>query len=90
MGVTLAFFAAFFTEIYGFPLTVYILAAILGSRYPAFNPFSHPSGHLWVVFLGGGATMLVVIHIISNALVIAGFIIMWKGWEPIHGAKGAC
>ncbi len=88
MGVTLAFFVALFTEMYGFPLTIYILTGILGSRYPSLNPFSHPSGHLWVVFLGGGAAMLTIIHLISNTLVFIGFVIMWKGWSLIHGAKG--
>ena len=88
MGVTLAFFVALFTEMYGFPLTIYILTGILGSKYPALNPFSHASGHLWLAFFGGGATMMTIIHLISNTLVFIGFIIMWKGWKLIHGAKG--
>jgi protein-S-isoprenylcysteine O-methyltransferase Ste14 len=87
MSVTIAFFVALFTEMYGFPLTIYILTGILGSAYPALNPFTHASGHLWVVFLGGGATMLAVVHLISNLLVFIGFAIMWKGWRRIHGAK---
>lgn len=88
MSVTLAFFVALFTEMYGFPLTIYILTGILGSKYPALNPFSHASGHLWVVFFGGGAFMLAIVHFISNILVLAGFWIMWKGWKQVHGAKG--
>lgn len=88
MGVTIAFFVALFTEMYGFPLTIYILTAILGSQYPALNPFSHASGHLWLAFLGGGPVMMTVIHLISNGLTIIGFIIMWNGWKLIHGAKG--
>jgi protein-S-isoprenylcysteine O-methyltransferase Ste14 len=88
MGATLAFFVALFTEMYGFPLTIYILTGILGNKYPALNPFSHASGHLWLTFLGGGAAMMTVIHLISNGLVIIGFIIMWKGWKLIHSAKG--
>ncbi len=88
MGATLAFFVALFTEMYGFPLTIYILTGFLGSKYPALNPFSHASGHLWLTFLGGGAAMMTVIHLISNGLVFAGFVIMWKGWKLIHGAKG--
>lgn len=88
MSVTIAFFVALFTEMYGFPLTIYILTGILGSAYPALNPFSHASGHLWVVFLGGGETMLAVVHMISNLIVFIGFAIMWKGWRKIHGAKG--
>ncbi len=88
MGVTLAFFVALFTEMYGFPLTIYILTGLLGSKYPALNPFSHSSGHLWLVLFGGGPAMMTVIHFISNGLVIIGFVIMSKGWAMIHGAKG--
>ncbi len=87
MSVTIAFFVALFTEMYGFPLTIYILTALLGSKYPALNPFSHASGHLWLTFFGGGAAMMTVIHIISNGLVIIGFAIMWNGWKLIHAAK---
>ncbi|MEK7313608.1 MAG: isoprenylcysteine carboxylmethyltransferase family protein, partial [Deltaproteobacteria bacterium] len=88
MGVTAAFIVALFTEMYGFPLTIYILTAVLGSRYPALNPFAHESGHLWVAFFGGGALMLALIHVISNAFMIAGFFIMGSGWRRIHSAKG--
>ena len=88
MGATLAFFVALFTEMYGFPLTIYILTGFLGNKYPALNPFSHASGHLWLTFFGGGAAMMTIIHLISNALVFIGFVIMWKGWKLIHSAKG--
>ena len=88
MGATIAFFVALFAEMYGFPLTIYILTGFLGSKYPALNPFSHASGHLWLAFLGGGAAMMTIIHIISNGLVFIGFMIMWKAWKLIHGAKG--
>lgn len=88
MGVATAFIVALFTEMYGFPLTIYILTALLGSRYPALNPFSHASGHLWVTFLGGGETTLFMVHLISNGLMIAGFLIMSAGWRRVHSAKG--
>jgi methanethiol S-methyltransferase len=88
MGATLTFFVALFTEMYGFPLTIYILTGILGSKYPALNPFSHSSGHLWLTFFGGGTAMMTVIHLISNGLVLIGFMIMWKGWSLIHSSKG--
>ncbi len=87
MGVTVAFFTALFTEMYGFPLTIYLLTGILGARYPVLDPFSHAHGHLWVVLFGGGATMLNIIHLVSNGLVITGFIIMWRGWKMIHSAQ---
>ncbi|MBI2455550.1 MAG: isoprenylcysteine carboxylmethyltransferase family protein [candidate division NC10 bacterium] len=88
-GVYSAFIVALFTEMYGFPLTIYILTSILGSRYPALNPFSHASGHLWVTLLGGGAAMMTAIHIVSNVLMFGGLVIIARGWRRIHRAQGA-
>lgn len=88
-GVFTAFVVALFTEMYGFPLTIYMLTAVLGSRYPALNPFSHASGHLWITLLGGGAWMSVVIHVISNGLMLGGLVLMGAGWRQIHRTKGA-
>jgi protein-S-isoprenylcysteine O-methyltransferase Ste14 len=88
-GVYSAFIVALFTEMYGFPLTIYILTSILGSRYPTLNPFSHASGHLWVTFLGGGAVTLTTIHIVSNLLMFGGLAIIAVGWRQVHRAQGA-
>ncbi len=87
-GVFTAFVVALFTEMYGFPLTIYILTAVLGSRYPALNPFAHESGHLWITLLGGGTWMSVVIHVVSNGLMIAGLILMGAGWQQIYWVEG--
>ena len=88
-GVFSAFVVALFTEMYGFPLTIYALTAVLGSRYPALNPFSHAAGHLWITLLGGGALMSAIIHLVSNGLMLGGLILMGAGWRRIHKAKGA-
>ncbi len=88
-GVYSAFIVALFTEMYGFPLTIYILTAVLGSRYPALNPFSHASGHLWVTLLGGGAAMMTTIHIVSNTLMFGGLLIVARGWRQVHRTQGA-
>lgn len=88
MGVFTGFLVALFSEMYGFPLTIYILTSILGSRYPVLNPFSHMNGHLLLVFLGGGAMANFILHLVSNGFWIMGIVIMGTGWKKIHSAKG--
>ena len=44
-GAFSAFIIALFSEMWGFPLTVYLLSGWLGSRYPEINWFSHNSNH---------------------------------------------
>jgi len=90
MGVFIAFIVALFTEMFGFPLTVYLLTGILGNRYPSLNPFSNRSGHLWLVFLGieNSDTAFVLIHVVSVGLIVGGVILMALGWQKIHKAKG--
>jgi len=56
MGVVTAFLVALFAEMYGFPLTIYLLSGWLGDAYPVLQPFSHKYGHLWVVVFGGSTT----------------------------------
>ena len=88
MGVFTAFIIALFTEMYGFPLTVFILTSLLGSKYPALDPFSHRSGHLLLTFLGEGEMLHSIVHLISNGLIFSGFLIMGMGWRKIHSAQG--
>lgn len=88
MGVTAAYFVALFTEMYGFPLTIYLISGYLGSKYPVLDPFSHANGHLWITLFGGGVTAMNVIHLVSNGMVLIGFFIMWKGWKQVHSSNG--
>ncbi len=88
MGVWSAFLVALFTEMYGFPLTIYLLTAALGDRYPALFPFEHTSGHLWVTLLDLGPAALLLIHIVSNVLMLDGLGLMGIGWWQIHRARG--
>jgi protein-S-isoprenylcysteine O-methyltransferase Ste14 len=87
-GVFGAFIVALFTEMYGFPLTIYVLTSVLGSRYPAVNPFSHANGHLWLVLLDGGPLLMAFIHLVSNGLMIFGLLLVAAGWTHIHQARG--
>lgn len=88
MGVFSAFIIALFTEMYGFPLTIYILTSILGSNYPVTNPLSHLNGNLWAVFLGGSIYVSALLMLVGGAAMIAGLIIMGKAWRQIYQAKG--
>lgn len=89
MGAFIGFIAALFTEMYGFPLTIYILTGAMGHNYPALNPFSHPAGHLSLVFLGleDSAIAMSVLHLITNAMIFFGFYLIYQGWALIHAAS---
>lgn len=88
MSVVAAFLVALFTEMYGFPLTIYLLSGWLGEAYPVLEPFSHKHGHLWVVVFGGSTIAWLIVMGISLLFLIAGYTLMSKGWRQIHGAHG--
>ncbi|HHI94190.1 MAG TPA: isoprenylcysteine carboxylmethyltransferase family protein [Gammaproteobacteria bacterium] len=88
MGVVTAFFVALFAEMYGFPLTIYLLTGWLGDAYPALEPFSHKLGHLWVVVLGGSTLAWAVVMALSLTLMLMGYTLLSKGWTQIHAARG--
>lgn len=87
LGAFSAFVLALFTEMYGFPLTVYLLSGWLGSRFPGID-LSHNSGHLWFGLLGlDGDPHSNPIHILSNLLIFGGFYLIWAGWKVLHEAQ---
>ena len=90
MGAFVGFVAALFTEMYGFPLTIYLLTALLGKSYPVLDPFSHSSGHLVLVFLGlaHSTVAMIILHIISNSIILFGLYLMYKGWMLIYKEGG--
>src|SRR6266542_5909699 len=81
-GAFSAFLVALFTEMYGFPLTIYLLSGWLIRRYPGIDLFAHNNGHLWETLLGTrgirtsvgdtawhqGDPHLSVLHLFSNVL----------------------
>ncbi|MGR3277511.1 methyltransferase family protein [Acaryochloris marina NIES-2412] len=87
-GAFSAFIVALFTEMYGFPLTIYLLSGWLQSRFPQLDIFSHESGHLWHTLLGWeGNPHLDPLHILSNVLIVVGFILIASAWRILYAAQ---
>ncbi len=88
LGAFSAFLLALFTEMYGFPLTVYVLAGWLQSRYPDLDILSHNSGHLWEALLGTtGDPHLSPLHLASNLLIAGGFVLLASSWKVLYAAQ---
>jgi protein-S-isoprenylcysteine O-methyltransferase Ste14 len=87
-GAFSAFLVALFTEMYGFPLTIYLLSGWLARRNPGVDLFSHESGHLWETFFGfKGDPHLNPIHVASNILIFGGFILLAAAWRVLYSAQ---
>jgi protein-S-isoprenylcysteine O-methyltransferase Ste14 len=88
LGVFAAFIVALFTEMYGFPLTIYVLLSLFGSQVGITDPFEHVSGHLLGTLFGAPEWVKLVICQLGGFVMLIGLIIMGKGWKKIHRAQG--
>ena len=87
-GAFTAFLVALFTEMYGFPLTIYLLSGWLQRWYPGLDVLSHDAGHLWETLLGWrGDPHLNPLHLLSNALIAGGFILLAAAWRVLYAAQ---
>lgn len=87
-GAFSAFIVALFTEMYGFPLTIYLLSGWLSTKFPGLNFFSHNAGHLPETLLGWkGDPHFSPLHIISYVLLAGGFILISSAWEKLYKAQ---
>lgn len=83
-----AFIIALFTEMYGFPLTIYFLSGWLGSQFPGLNLLTHNSGHLWQDLFGWqGDPHLSPLHLLSNVFIAVGFILLYQAWRVLYAAQ---
>lgn len=86
MGGFSAFIVALFTEMYGFPLTVYLLTGPLAGVIPGVN-LSHNDGHLLNDLVGWrGDPHLSPFHLLSYVLIIGGFWLIASGWSALFKA----
>jgi protein-S-isoprenylcysteine O-methyltransferase Ste14 len=86
MGAYTGFLVALFTEMYGFPLTLYVLAGPLGTRFPLLRP-DHAGGHLWNDLIGWtGDPHASPFHLASYAMIGAGFWLIAVAWRHLFAA----
>jgi len=87
-GAFSAFLVALFTEMYGFPLTIYFLSGWLQSRYPEVDWLSHDAGHLLEMLFGWRANPhWGPFHILSMGFIGAGFWLLASAWKVLYAAQ---
>ena len=82
LGVFEAFIVALYAEMYGFPLTIYILSSFFGIKIP----FIHLNGHLWASIFGLGEEGAMLEMGIGSLVMLVGMSLVALGWWKIHRA----
>jgi methanethiol S-methyltransferase len=89
-GAFSAFLVALFAEMYGYPLTIYLLSGWLASRFPGVDFLSHDAGHLLEVMFGWRANPhFGPFHFLSFVLIGAGFWLLAVSWKVLYEAQRA-
>ena len=89
-GTFSAFIVALFVEMYGFPLTIYLMSGWLGSRYPGIDFMTHDAGHLFETLFGWrGNPHFGPFHLLSFVFIGGGFILLASAWDVLYKAQRA-
>ena len=80
-GVVQAFIIALYAEMYGFPLTIYLLARFGGLDRTVLN------ANLWTTLLGVGATGMMISMILGYLVAFFGISLFFKGWQQVYRAR---
>ncbi|HEY0845077.1 MAG TPA: isoprenylcysteine carboxylmethyltransferase family protein [Noviherbaspirillum sp.] len=83
-----AFIVALFTEMYGFPLTIYLLMPWLSQFFPDVDFLSHDAGHLLEMMFGWKTNPhFGPFHLVSNIFIFGGFIMLSSAWRVLYDAQ---
>ena len=89
-GAFSAFLVALFTEMYGFPLTIYLFSGWLSSRFPGVDFMSHDAGHLLEVMFGWKSNPhFGPFHFLSAIFIGGGFWLLALAWRVLYEAQRA-
>lgn len=87
-GAFAAFIIALFVEMYGFPLSIYLMSGWLQTKYPNLDLMSHNAGHLWSTLLGEkGDPHFGLLHIASYVFLGFGFYLLANAWSVLYHAQ---
>ena len=87
-GAFAAFIVALFVEMYGFPLSIYLMSGWLQTKYPNLDLLSHNTGHLWSTLLGEkGDPHFSALHIASYVFLGFGFYLLSNAWNVLYHAQ---
>jgi protein-S-isoprenylcysteine O-methyltransferase Ste14 len=87
-GMYSAFIVALFTEMYGFPLTIYLLSGWLAQRFPGVDFLAHDAGHLLEVMFGWRANPhFGPFHLLSTVFIFGGFWLLASAWNVLYQAQ---
>ena len=84
-GLVQAFIITLYAEMYGFPLTIYVLSGFLGWDVP----WLHESGHLWATLFGWGDLGAMIEMMVGYAFVFLGISLLIHGWRGVYRASRA-
>jgi protein-S-isoprenylcysteine O-methyltransferase Ste14 len=79
-GLVQAFIIALYAEMYGFPLTIYLLVRWFGLDR------KYVSANLWSTLLGVGETGMMISMVLGYALVFIGIGLFAQGWRELYRA----